>query len=341
MYHLHLSKPRPIYQYQTRMQDREAAPELARPPQMSLSFIAPGSLEGSNTSGARPPRLDTLLPPMQGPEPPIPSFPSDPHLFRHTGNRVQLPFRPHNPLSNLTCTAASPPLYSRSTHFHPYRPAPAPASPCSSTSSLSSRASHSRSRSPALRLRLRPSSSFSGGGATCDPLAVGGGGGSGYSDDDNDSAATRGDRVEYDQEERFAVAFFRLHKSLAALPWKELKSSFDRLFPRGTPRRATAPAIGSKPLPRTYPRRSVGGLTCRYYRIRDIEKMRPVRANRREGDGEREDQALVKMERVLVAHWVGLLGQAERERLGLGVVDRDGEPGLEWWIAATHAYREG
>jgi hypothetical protein len=149
--------------------------------------------------------------------------------------------------------------------------------------------------------------------------------------------------VEYDQEERFAVAYFRLHGRLSQLPWKDLKSSFDRLFPHGTARRPTAPAIGNKPLPHTYPRRSVGGLTCRYYRIRDVEKMKPVRANRREGDGEREREALVKMERVLVRHWVGVLAHGERARLGLqlDVLLGDGEPSEEWWAAATEAYREG
>lgn len=71
--------------------------------------------------------------------------------------------------------------------------------------------------------------------------------------------------------------------------------------------------------------------------------MKPVRANRREGDVEREDTALVKMERVLVRHWVGLLGTGERERLGLGLEMKgvDDEPGEEWWVAATEAYREG
>jgi hypothetical protein len=69
--------------------------------------------------------------------------------------------------------------------------------------------------------------------------------------------------------------------------------------------------------------------------------MRPVRANRREGDSEREDLALVKMERVLVGHWVGMLVKGERERLGLERAEGEGEPGPEWWTTATEAYREG
>ena len=74
----------------------------------------------------------------------------------------------------------------------------------------------------------------------------------------------------YDPEERFAVVYLRIKGGLSQ--WKEVKSAFDVLFPPGQLRRTSAPAVpNNKALPPTYPERSVGGLECRYYRIRESE----------------------------------------------------------------------
>jgi hypothetical protein len=163
----------------------------------------------------------------------------------------------------------------------------------------------------------------------------------------------RPDRPEYDHEELFAVVYLRIRTPHSQ--WKDHKAAFDRLFPPGAPRRAGAPAPEGKQLPARYPMRTVGGLECRYYRIRDDRGMRKVRENRRSvGNGEtispvggEEDLELLglkTMEReALVRRWVEGMGAEGRAAVGLAEGPlREGWWALcdeGWWKRVTEAYR--
>ena len=172
-------------------------------------------------------------------------------------------------------------------------------------------------------------------------------------------AAVRPDRPEYDNEELFAVVYLRIRTPHSQ--WKDHKAAFDRLFPPGSARRPGSPAPEGKQLPARYPTRTVGGLECRYYRIRDDRGMRKVRENRRSGGGGSGSSSesaspvgggeeglelvgLRAMEReALVRRWVQGLGAERRASWGLGC-GALGEGWWArydegWWARATGAYR--
>jgi hypothetical protein len=139
------------------------------------------------------------------------------------------------------------------------------------------------------------------------------------------------ERPEYDPEELFSIAYLRLSKP-GAVPWKEVKTAFQLLFPPDTLRRITSNSSGSrsssssaKNLLPTYSERDVGGLECRYYRIRTQERMGTVRKHRRNSDcvTDLERDALRNMQRELVKEWVkNLDGRMKAE---YGLVLRSGE----------------
>jgi hypothetical protein len=171
----------------------------------------------------------------------------------------------------------------------------------------------------------------------------------------------RADRPEYDNEELFAVVYLRIRTPHTQ--WKDHKAAFDRLFPPGAPRRPGAPAPKGKQLPARYPARTVGGLECRYYRIRDDRGMRKVRENRRTALGgggggssseslagdaaAAEDLELVglrAMEReCLVRRWVEGRAAERREAWGLGRAELGqgwwARCDEQWWARATEACR--
>lgn len=142
------------------------------------------------------------------------------------------------------------------------------------------------------------------------------------------------ERHEYDPEERFAVVYLRLNMKINA--WKDLEEAFDVMFPPGKARRPSAPpAPQNKALPRTYPKRTIGGLECRYYRIRKDEGMSKVRERRKQG-GTRETQALTRMENNLVKLWVE--GLSTERRVHMGLVKRTNESVDEWVARARPVY---
>jgi hypothetical protein len=128
--------------------------------------------------------------------------------------------------------------------------------------------------------------------------------------------SSRAERHEYDPEERFAVVYLRIMAGQSQ--WKDIKSAFDVIFPPGQPRRMIAPtATNSKALPQFYPERSVGGLECRYYRIRELEGMKKVREGRRDCGAQLEHDALLRMQNDLVRCWLESLDTQRRGDLDL------------------------
>ena len=229
----------------------------SRPRQMSLNFIAPGSIatpeaiKGRFNKSVLVPLITEILPQHY--------FCSKPTLPRIAEMNRPAPTRRHRSTPYPVSHRAS---YS-----------PPPSSP-----SAGSTSSRSRSISPIF--------------------------------------SSRAERHEYDPEERFAVVYLRIKAGQSQ--WKDIKSTFDIIFPPGQQRRTTASiAPNSKTLPQVYPERSVGGLECRYYRIRELEGMKKVREGRRDCGAQLEHGALLRMQNDLVRCWLESLDTQQRANLDL------------------------
>jgi hypothetical protein len=140
---------------------------------------------------------------------------------------------------------------------------------------------------------------------------------------------SRSERHEYDPEERFAVVYLRTKAGLSQ--WKDVKAVFDVLFPPHQCRRPSAPPPPThKAIPTTYPERTVGGLECRYYRIRELEGMGKVRDGRRDAIVRSEDNALFRMENTLIKFWLETISFRVRTDMCLA---RMPDETIDHWVA--------
>jgi hypothetical protein len=150
--------------------------------------------------------------------------------------------------------------------------------------------------------------------------------------------STRSERHEYDLEEKFALLYLRI--AADGIVWRDVKTAFDCIFPPGQRRRTSVPAsedAKSRPLPPTYPRRSVGGLECRYYRVRENHGVPKVRDCKRDRDSPRIKAALVKMEDELVEGWYKSLDYDRQKELD--VYQQPSQSAEDWAKRVREAYR--
>lgn len=105
-------------------------------------------------------------------------------------------------------------------------------------------------------------------------------------DEENGSKRRREeDRPNYDDEERFAILYLRIVREEK---WAEIMHHFNVLFPPGAPRRQA-----DRGLSETYPRRGQGGLSCRYYRLRQDLNIPALRSVGQSSD--QDKMAIVKL----------------------------------------------
>jgi hypothetical protein len=102
----------------------------------------------------------------------------------------------------------------------------------------------------------------------------------------------RPERHLYDSEECYAIIHLR---AVLGLKWEEVLKKFSRLFPVGQQRRCKVNLAPG--MPHTYQARNVGGLQCKWYRIREEENLRPLRRGEMVdgGLGSEEAQVLERM----------------------------------------------
>jgi hypothetical protein len=248
-----------------------------KPPQMSLDFIAPGSITTLETVKCRSTK-EVLLPLITE------SFHKHDICPKPTLPRIA---EMNRPVVARRHRSTPYPIYRRSSY------SPPPSSP--STGSTSSR---SRSISPIF--------------------------------------SSRAERHEYDPEERFAVVYLRIMAGLSQ--WKDVKAAFDIIFPPGLRRRNSTPtATNNKALPQVYAERSVGGLECRYYRIRELEGMKKVREGRRDCGAQLEHDALRRMQNDLIRCW--LEGLDAKLKADLDLIRGTNESIEDWVARASASYK--
>ena len=78
------------------------------------------------------------------------------------------------------------------------------------------------------------------------------------------------DRNTYDDEEKFAILYLKIMRDDR---WSDTLAHFHALFPPGALRRQRG-----KGLTQRYDERKIGGLECRYYRLRDEAGMDQLRS---------------------------------------------------------------